>query len=105
MNWRTASPVVSSEKRYPSQGCLEVKKYQRSASAPNRSITSHGSTVLPIDLDILRPCSSRISPRQTTLRYEERSNSRVEIAISEQNQPRVWSSASQTKSAGKRCSK
>ena len=33
-NRRTPSPIASSEKRYPSHGCLEVKKYQRNASAP-----------------------------------------------------------------------
>jgi hypothetical protein len=31
---------------------LDVKKYQRSASAPKRSMTSHGATTLPLDFDI-----------------------------------------------------
>ena len=35
-------------------------------------MTSHGSTVLPTDLDILRPSSSRMSPRQTTFLNDER---------------------------------
>jgi hypothetical protein len=67
-NSRTPSPTDSTEKRYPSHGALEVKKYQRKASAPKRSMTSQGTTMLPRDLDIFWPSASRISPRQTTLR-------------------------------------
>ena len=40
----------------------------RTASAPNRSIHSSGSTVFPRDLDIFLPNWSRTSPCSTTLR-------------------------------------
>jgi len=60
-----------------------VKKYQRNASAPKRSMTSHGATTLPFDFDIFCPSPSTSSPRQTALRYGARSFSSVEIAISE----------------------
>jgi hypothetical protein len=62
---------------------LDEKKYQRSASAPKRSSTENGSTTLPLDFDIFWPSSSRIRPRQTTLRYGDSSNSSTEIASSE----------------------
>jgi len=38
---------------------------------------------LPRCLDIFRPCSSVISPRQTTFSYADRPNTRVPTAISE----------------------
>ena len=40
----------------------------RTASAPNRSIQSSGSTVLPRDLDIFLPYWSRTRPCSTTVR-------------------------------------
>ena len=46
-----------------------MKKYQRKASAPCLSITSHGTTMLPSDFDILRPCSSAMWPRTRHVRY------------------------------------
>jgi hypothetical protein len=62
---------------------LEVRKYHRNASAPWRSSTSHGGTMLPSDLDIFLPSASAMWPRQRTVLYGERSNSSVETAISE----------------------
>src|SRR5579863_3369397 len=43
-------------------------RVKRTASAPNRSIQSSGSTVLPRDLDIFLPYWSRTRPCSTTLR-------------------------------------
>ena len=40
---------------------------QRSASAPYRFTTSIGSTPLPSDFDILRPCASRAIPCSSTV--------------------------------------
>ena len=46
-------------------------------------MTSQGTTMLPSDFDIFLPCGSAMWPRQSTVRYGARSNSSVEIAISE----------------------
>jgi hypothetical protein len=46
-------------------------------------MTSHGTTMLPSDFDIFLPSRSAMCPRQRTVRYGARSNSSVEIAISE----------------------
>ena len=43
-------------------------RVNRTASAPKRSIQSSGSTVLPRDLDILRPLASRTRPCRATMR-------------------------------------
>ena len=51
MSWPGVDPVI---------------KNQRKASTPYFSITSIGSIPFPSDLDILRPCSSRISPCKRT---------------------------------------
>ena len=47
-------------------GLFPVQSVRRSASAPYCSMTSIGSTPLPRDFDILRPCASRISPWMKT---------------------------------------
>jgi hypothetical protein len=49
-------------------GLAPRARVNRVASAPNRSIQSSGSTVLPRDLDILRPWASRIRPCRKTWR-------------------------------------
>ena len=64
-------------------GWPAAKKYQRTESAPKRSKRSHGSITLPLDFDILAPCSSTMWPRQTTLRYGVWSNTSVFTASSE----------------------
>ena len=45
----------------------ELPAVNRVASAPNRSIHSSGSTVLPRDLDIFLPLASRTRPCSTTV--------------------------------------
>ena len=45
-------------------------------------MSSNGSSTLPRCLLILRPSASRMCPRQSTVSYDERSNTRVPIAIS-----------------------
>jgi hypothetical protein len=78
---------------------LAVKKYQRKASAPKRSMTSQGTTMLPLDFDIFWPVGVEDQP--------EADDGLVGRAVEEQHAdgqqrvepPRVWSSASQTKFA------
>src|SRR6266516_7209289 len=67
---RNVSDTNLSEKRRASPGRVAVYRYQRRASAPCSSITAIGSTTLPRLLLIFRPLSSKMSPRQITLRYE-----------------------------------
>ena len=55
---------------------------QRTASALWSSISGIGSRMLPRCLDIFRPSSARMWPRQTTLRYDDSSKTSVPIAIS-----------------------
>ena len=65
---REASPTSSEEKRRELPGGAAAYMYQRKASAPWASITSHGFTTLPRDLDIFWPSPSSISPTLITLR-------------------------------------
>src|SRR5262249_18945985 len=49
-------------------GLAPLARVNRVASAPNRSIQSSGSTVLPRDLDIFLPSASRTRPCKATCR-------------------------------------
>src|SRR5512140_1865584 len=51
-NLRATSVTPSLEKRVGSHGGELTIKYQRTASAPSRSRSSHGLTVFPLCLDI-----------------------------------------------------
>ena len=64
------------------QGLPPQSMYQRSASAPCRSNSSNGSSTLPGCLLILRPSPSRMCPRQSTVSYDERSNTSVPTVMS-----------------------
>jgi hypothetical protein len=59
--WRMAA----SSKRRGTHTWLDATRKRRTASAPWRSITSHGLTTLPFDFDILRPSAS--STRSLTI--------------------------------------
>ena len=78
------SPAASScPTRRAAHGDPDAAMNQRTASAPCSSISGIGSRMLPRCLDILRPSSARIRPRQTTFSYDDRSNTSVPTAISE----------------------
>ena len=64
---------------------------QRSASAPNCSIQSSGSTTLPADLLILRPRASRISPVMDTVRKGTSSCTYVQNIIIRATQKKMMS--------------
>ncbi len=66
--WRVVSRMPSSNTRRGAHGCPAEKKYHRSASAPCSANTTHGSTMLPFDLDIFWPSASTMWPRQMTSR-------------------------------------
>ena len=68
MNLRIASCTSSPENRRGLPGGEAVYRYQRRASAPWASSTVHGFTTFPLDLLIFSPASSRMCPRQMTLR-------------------------------------
>ena len=55
----------------PPTATREQAMNQRTASAPCSSISGIGSRMLPRCLDILRPSSARMWPRQTTFRYDD----------------------------------
>ena len=54
--------------RVGEEKCAEYIQ-KRTASTPNLSICSNGSTILPIDLDIFFPSLSSKCPRQITFLY------------------------------------
>ena len=80
MKVRTTSPTSSTEKRRSLPGGVAVYRYQRKASAPCALMTVHGSTTLPLDLDIFSPSASRIRPRQRQFLKQGSLNSSVEMA-------------------------
>ncbi len=84
-----------------SQGSALVIKYQRVASAPYSASVLNGSAALPRRLDILLPFLSKTKPVETTFLKATESNSIPAMACSVKNQPRVWSTPSLMKSAGK----
>ena len=57
-----ADSTLSVEKRMSLPGETPITSEVRSASAPYWSMISSGSTPLPSDLLILRPCASRTRP-------------------------------------------
>jgi hypothetical protein len=78
---RTTSCRVVWPIRRADQGEPTAAMNQRTASAPCCSISGSGSRMLPRCLDILRPSSARMWPRQTTFSYGLRSKTSVPIAI------------------------
>ena len=66
----TAPPAKAPRRATPAGAA--VKRCQRSASAPCAPMTSHGSTTLPLDLDIFSPLPSRIRPRTMQFWYDDR---------------------------------
>jgi len=65
--WQNPS-LFADETRDYGHGDPEAAMNQRTASAPWRSISGIGSRMLPRCLDIFRPSSARMWPRQSTLR-------------------------------------
>ena len=63
-------------------------------SAPNFLVTSFGTIVFPIDLDILRPLPSKTNPCERTALYGATPFTATEVVIDELNQPRYWSEPS-----------
>ena len=74
------SRTRSTDTRFWAPGAIRAERYQRSGSAPTRSKTSHGSTMLPTDFDIFFPSLSTMWPRQMQLRKATLSETRVEMA-------------------------
>src|ERR1700730_18956735 len=74
--------------------------HKRKRSAPHFSQISAGSTTLPKDLDIGRPCSSRVQPCVTTPRKGAAFFMPVATSNELWNQPRYWSGPSRKTSAG-----
>ncbi len=58
-------------------------RYHLKASTPNLSITSHGSTVLPLDFDIFCPSLSKTKSLTSTCLKQDSPDTKVEIAMSE----------------------
>src|SRR5690606_14626879 len=85
-----------------SHGCELVIIYQRNGSEPCFPIASYGSTALPRRLDILFPFLSSTSPLEMMFLNATESLTIVAMACKVKNQPRVWSTPSAMKSAGKR---
>ena len=75
--------------------------YQRTASEPYLLSAKNGSTTLPLRLDIFSPFLSSTKPVESTFLYATLSNNSPAMACSVKNQPRVWSTPSEMKSAGK----
>src|SRR5690606_11156598 len=75
--------------------------YHLVASALYFSIVAKGSTPLPRRLDILLPFLSSTNPFDTTFLKATEPRIMVEMACKVKNQPRVWSTPSAMKSAGK----
>src|SRR6185437_14010340 len=63
-------------------------------SAPDCAMTFWGSTVLPIDFDILRPFSSSVNPCVSTLSNGARPRVPQLSSSDDWNQPRCWSEPS-----------
>src|SRR6516225_3784510 len=74
--------------------------HKRKRSAPHFSQISLGSTTLPSDFDIGRPCSSSVHPCVTTPRYGAFSRTPTPISSELWNHPRYWSGPSRYTSAG-----
>ena len=64
-----ASSTVLSEKRFAFHGALSTSKAHLSASAPNLSTKSTGSSAFPLLLDIFCPSSSKTCPSDNTRLY------------------------------------
>jgi hypothetical protein len=82
-NWRVDSSRPSIDTRFVVHGEPNENMYQRNASAPRVSSTSHGSSTLPRDFDIFWPAPSTIRPRHTTFLYGVCPNTSVFTASSE----------------------
>ncbi len=65
--------------------------HSRTISPPMRSAMSTGSTPLPSDFDMARPCSSRVHPAVAQCEYGARPRSATDVSREEWNQPRCWS--------------
>src|SRR6187455_3666796 len=63
-------------------------------SAPESLITSCGAVTLPVDFDILRPCSSSTKPCVSTRSNGARPRVPQLSKSDEWNQPRCWSEPS-----------
>ena len=100
-NWLVTSFTPSGSNERLSQGDELVIMYQRTASAPNCWMHSNGLMTLPRRFDILMPFLSSTSPLEITALYATESNTIVAMAWSVKNQPRVWSTPSAMKFAGK----
>ncbi|CAM5541858.1 hypothetical protein SCYAM73S_06915 [Streptomyces cyaneofuscatus] len=79
---RTTSWIVPWPTRRAAHGEPPAAMNHRTASAPCWSISGIGWRMLPRCLDILRPSSARMWPRQTTFSYEDLSKTSVPTAIS-----------------------
>src|SRR5580692_10273120 len=65
--------------------------HKRKTSAPNLEITSSGSTPMPSDLDMARPCSSRVQPLVAHSRYGAEPFRATPTSSELWNHPRYWS--------------
>src|SRR3954468_14287758 len=63
-------------------------------SAPESFMTSCGAVTLPVDFDILRPCSSSTKPCVSTTSNGARPRVPQDSSSDEWNQPRCWSEPS-----------
>ncbi len=79
---RTTSWIVPWPTRRAAHGEPPAAMNQRTASAPCWSMSGIGCRMLPRCLDIFRPSSARMWPRQTTFSYEDLSKTSVPTAIS-----------------------
>ncbi len=75
--------------------------HRRRISAPSVSEIFCGASVLPIDLDILRPSPSTTKPCVSSDLYGGTPFIIDEVSSDEWNQPRCWSEPSRYMSAGK----
>ena len=61
---------------------------RRTISPPMRLAISTGSTPLPSDFDMARPCSSSVQPAVATCEYGARPRNATDVSSDEWNQPR-----------------